>query len=83
MVTRRTTCYIMRFCILRDTRTYYINVLRVFSRDTQQAASLHSSKQLVFVVKTAYVLSKVKIKFALEQTMKAQRGSRGIVLLFL
>jgi hypothetical protein len=26
---------------------------------------------------------KVKIQFALEQAMKAQRGSRGIVLLFL
>jgi hypothetical protein len=26
---------------------------------------------------------KVMVKFALEQTMKAQRGSRGIALLFL
>jgi hypothetical protein len=26
---------------------------------------------------------KVKVKFALEQTMKAQMGSRGITLLFL
>jgi hypothetical protein len=26
---------------------------------------------------------KVKVKFALEQAMKAQRGSRGIALLFL
>jgi hypothetical protein len=25
---------------------------------------------------------KVKVKFTLEQTMKAQRGSRGIALLF-
>jgi hypothetical protein len=25
----------------------------------------------------------VKVKFSLEQTMKAQRGSRGIALLFL
>ena len=27
--------------------------------------------------------SKVKVKFALEQAMKAQRGSRGIALFFL
>jgi hypothetical protein len=27
--------------------------------------------------------SKVKVKFTLEQAMKAQRGSRGIALLFL
>jgi hypothetical protein len=27
--------------------------------------------------------SKVKVKFSLEQAMKAQRGSRGIALLFL
>jgi hypothetical protein len=26
---------------------------------------------------------KVKVKFSLEQAMKAQRGSRGIALLFL
>jgi len=29
------------------------------------------------------VWGKVKVKFNLEQAMKAQRGSRGIVLLFL
>jgi hypothetical protein len=28
-------------------------------------------------------VQKVKVKFALEQVMKAQRGSRGIALLFL
>jgi hypothetical protein len=28
-------------------------------------------------------LSKVKVKVALEQALKAQRGSRGIALLFL
>jgi len=28
-------------------------------------------------------LSKVKVKFTLEQATKAQRGSRGIALLFL
>jgi hypothetical protein len=28
-------------------------------------------------------LKKVKVKFSLEQAMKAQRGSRGIALLFL
>jgi hypothetical protein len=27
--------------------------------------------------------NKVKVKFTLEQAMKAQRGSRGIALLFL
>jgi hypothetical protein len=27
--------------------------------------------------------SKVKVKFSLERAMKAQRGSRGIALLFL
>jgi hypothetical protein len=27
--------------------------------------------------------AKVKVKFSLEQAMKAQRGSRGIALLFL
>jgi hypothetical protein len=30
-----------------------------------------------------YVQVKVKIKFTLEEAMKAQRGSRGIALLFL
>jgi hypothetical protein len=30
-----------------------------------------------------YVLIKGKVKFTLEQAMKAQRGSRGTVLLFL
>jgi hypothetical protein len=29
------------------------------------------------------ILLLVKVKFTLEQTMKAQRGSRGIALLFL
>jgi hypothetical protein len=29
------------------------------------------------------LFKKVKVKFALEQAMKAQRGSRGVVLLFL
>jgi hypothetical protein len=29
------------------------------------------------------VFVKVKVKFTLEQAMKAQRGSRGIALLFL
>jgi hypothetical protein len=30
-----------------------------------------------------FVVGKVKVKFTLEQAMKAQRGSRGIALLFL
>ena len=30
-----------------------------------------------------YFLLKVKVKFTLEQAMKAQKGSRGIALLFL
>jgi hypothetical protein len=30
-----------------------------------------------------YPLKKVEVKFALEQAIKAQRGSRGIALLFL
>jgi hypothetical protein len=30
-----------------------------------------------------FLEGKVKVKFALEQAMKAQRGSRGIALLFL
>jgi hypothetical protein len=29
------------------------------------------------------IMIKVKVKFTLEQTTKAQRGSRGIALLFL
>jgi hypothetical protein len=33
--------------------------------------------------RTYYNTVKVKVKFTLEQAMKAQRGSRGIVLLFL
>jgi len=32
---------------------------------------------------TAFLLIKVKVKFTLEQATKAQRGSRGIALLFL
>jgi hypothetical protein len=30
-----------------------------------------------------FIKGKVKVKFALEQAMKAQRGSRGIALFFL
>jgi hypothetical protein len=40
-------------------------------------ANSHSASQHVSCV------LKVKVNFSLEQTMKAQRGSRGIVLLFL
>jgi len=32
---------------------------------------------------TININTKVKVKFTLEQSMKAQRGSRGIALLFL
>jgi hypothetical protein len=32
---------------------------------------------------TAHILSNVKVKVTLKQAMKAQRGSRGIALLFL
>ena len=35
------------------------------------------------VRKRGKVKRKVKVKFSLEQAMKAQRGSRGIALLFL
>jgi hypothetical protein len=38
---------------------------------------------MITVFSTITVLYKVKVKFALEEAMKAQRGSRGIVLLFL
>jgi hypothetical protein len=31
----------------------------------------------------SHLQHKVKVKFSLEQAMKAQRGSRGIALLFL
>jgi hypothetical protein len=34
------------------------------------------------VMKSAHTLVKVKVKFTLEQATKAQRGSRGIALLF-
>jgi hypothetical protein len=35
------------------------------------------------VGKNSFELVKVKIKFSVEQNMAAQRGSKGIVLLFL
>jgi hypothetical protein len=35
----------------------------------------------IFKISSKYV--KVKVKFSLEQATKAQRGSRGIALLFL
>jgi hypothetical protein len=34
-------------------------------------------------METYITFIKVKVKFSLEQAMKAQRGSRGIALLFL
>jgi hypothetical protein len=36
-----------------------------------------------FLISLALLHYKVKVKFSLEQVMKAQRGSRGIALLFL
>jgi hypothetical protein len=35
------------------------------------------------IIEPRLKLGKVKVKFTLEQAMKAQRGSRGIALLFL
>jgi hypothetical protein len=40
-------------------------------------------RRSVYRVLVGKVGVKVKVKFALEQAMKAQRGSRGIALLFL
>jgi len=42
-----------------------------------QSETVDSHKMLVLLVKL-----KVKVKFTLEQATKAQRGSRGIALLF-
>jgi hypothetical protein len=36
-----------------------------------------------FLICSVFINIKVKVKFTLEQAMKAQRGSRGIALLFL
>ena len=52
------------------------------------AARRHCVEILVYIVvllwkKTFFSMVKVKVKFSLEQAMKAQRGSRGIALLFL
>jgi hypothetical protein len=38
--------------------------------------------QLIYACKTVLVEVKVKVKFTLEQATKAQRGRRGIALLF-
>ena len=34
-------------------------------------------------IRSFVLLSQVKVKFSLEQAMKAQKGSKGIALLFL
>jgi hypothetical protein len=44
---------------------------------------LYCNECLKVVMAVNMVKVKVKIKFSLEQAMKAQRGSRGIALLFL
>jgi len=36
-----------------------------------------------FTLRFWFIIGKVKVKFTKEQTTKAQRGSRGIALLFL
>jgi hypothetical protein len=38
---------------------------------------------LLFLVVTMCIAYAVKVKFTIEQAMKAQRGSRGVALLFL
>jgi len=38
---------------------------------------------IFFAVRVILIEGKVKVKITLEQTTKAQRGSRGIALLFL
>ena len=49
-----------------------------------QAIQLHNSVESVVVAIFIIAGEKVKgVKFALEQVIKAQRGSRGIALLFL
>jgi hypothetical protein len=42
-----------------------------------------AESQTVCVTEQVWTQQKVKVKFALEQATKAQRGSRGIALLFL
>ena len=37
----------------------------------------------LFKARNAYIRIKVKVKLTLEEAMKAQRGSRGIAVLFL
>jgi hypothetical protein len=43
----------------------------------------HPAHTLVTILACCPSSLKVKVKFSLEQAMKAQRGSRGIALLFL
>jgi hypothetical protein len=49
--------------------------------------TIHKSLGTALEIKKEYEIRymerDVKVKFALEQAMKAQRGSRGIALLFL
>jgi hypothetical protein len=41
-------------------------------------------KRLIYkIIQFTLEITKLKVKFSLEQAMKAQRGSRGIALLFL
>jgi len=41
------------------------------------------NNQLLHMITSYYIKVKVKVKFTLEQALKAQRGSRGIAQLFL
>jgi hypothetical protein len=61
------------------------NHLQTINKIPEQHTGKHDIKELqtTAILNTAHVLRVVKVKVTLEQAMKAQRGSRGIALLFL
>jgi hypothetical protein len=56
-------------------------LVHVYSRDLRLSLSVSVHKHFTYI--HSFISDKVKVKFAIEQTMKPQWESRGIVLLFL
>jgi hypothetical protein len=67
---------ISRTCV--DRKQYFIKVLFSFIVKNYPQGNLDTFSSTACV----FIKVKVKVKFTLEQATKAQRGSRGIALLF-
>jgi hypothetical protein len=58
-------------------------IFTVYTQLTNVAVGLRLETNVLHYKYKYNTMPKVKVKFTLEQSMKAQRGTRGIALLFL